>query len=240
MRGGTLGAIVYLTAVNAAACAAFSTRNGASDSVADAGSGSAGSGDAGSGDASSATPKLVFLSTTVTNGNIKGDAGDALMRANTICDDDAHIGGIDANRTFVAWLSRSGSISDSKSMQSLLNRSDGPWFLPGGARVADSFAELTNTGPRTPIVENIRKTIVADAQVWTGTSNRGELGGTTDVNMNPNCNDWTLQAETISANVYTFGTFGVAGGDASTWSQKTFEGNFPHCDATLYLYCFEL
>lgn len=165
-------------------------------------------------DAADAGPlKRVFVTSTVTNGNVGGVAGgDAKCAAAAVV---GNLGG-----TFVVWLSVAGTAAPTRITGA------GPWYLVGGTtRVFANKAAITTSGPEVPIDRDEKGIVnVAPDLVWTATQAVGTAAG-------QNCNNFTgIQV----------GQNGVAGSTKEKNAQWTQVAGNSNCqNAALHLYCFE-
>lgn len=154
--------------------------------------------------------KLVFVTSTTSDGVLGG-----LVGGDAICQglaDDAGLGG-----TWMAWLSE--SVGESPSTR--FTQATIPYRVVGGEPIAADWAALIDGTLDAPIDRDETGAVVADEiPVWTGTSPNGTP-------VTPCCEDWTSTASG-SGN-------GVKTATDGTWS---FNGGMP-CTNVAHLYCFE-
>ncbi|MBI3783775.1 MAG: hypothetical protein HY270_10250 [Deltaproteobacteria bacterium] len=159
-----------------------------------------------------ATPigKIIFVTSTVYDGNLGGVAG-----ADAKCAARAAAGGLSG--TYMAWLSTTTSSAASR-----LNHETGPYRLLSGTQVAANWNDLTDGSIATAIVEDENNTTLTSVEVWTGTT----YIGTSD---SFNCNDFTSSA---SSGV---GMVGLLITSNSNWTNYTNVS----CDSAGRLYCIQ-
>jgi hypothetical protein len=135
--------------------------------------------------------KLVFVTSTSTDGNIGG-----LVGADAMCAAAAATGSLPGG--FRAWISDS---TDSPSTR--LTQSSGPYHLVSGGLVANNWADLTDGTLNVPISDDEKGLFVGFVEVWTGTFADGTPSGR-------NCNDWSTTA--------AVGEYGTSTVTNSGWS----------------------
>lgn len=163
--------------------------------------------------------KLVFVSATRSNANFGGpEEADALCQADADAD-----GSLVQGKSFKAWLSNNLATDFSNSGR-VFRRSQVPYHLINGAKVADNFEDLVANFPDAPI--NIRPDGTrADPRttVWTGVLADGEFSTL-------NCNNWR------SSGIQSFGRRGNLGvSQSSEWTNS----GTSRCDIPGRVYCFE-
>jgi fibronectin type 3 domain-containing protein len=160
-----------------------------------------------------ATGKTVFVSKTLYTGDFGGIAG-----ANFNCNNDAHAAGIDASRTFKAWIAVAGHPAHEQFVY------QGPWVRLDGIKVVENIADLTkgaSTELLTSIAVDEEGNYVSEANAWTGTDIDGEP-----------------LANLMCADFGAGGVNGETGWVTSTswtWTFTSFSG----CNGAERLYCFE-
>jgi hypothetical protein len=161
-------------------------------------------------------PCLVFLTSTVQQGNLGGLAG-----ADAICQQRAQAASLPG--TYKAWLSDSTQSPATRFVQS-----PGPYRRVDGVTVANNWADLTDGTLAAPIAVAENGTVFADALLrsWTHTLANGTAGG---VVPNDHCENWTSPSDT------DFGNEGRVVDINSTW---TVFGS-GSCNNNFHLYCFQ-
>jgi hypothetical protein len=157
-----------------------------------------------------AFPKLVFVTSTLQNGNLGGLEG-----ADDICQDLADVQ--DIQGVFKAWLSDS-----TRSPFSRFNHAITPYALVDGTVIAVSWADLVEDGPPQHGISLTEAGGGTGTQVvYTGTDYDGRpFGGS--------CDDWSSSdAQDVIV--------GISGATGFKWSAA----QFGRCDALNRLYCFE-
>ena len=156
---------------------------------------------------------LVFVTRAAFQGNFGGLAG-----ADARCQSAAGDAGLPG--VFRAWLSTTAEPAGAR-----VARKDVPYVMPGGIRVADNYADLTDGDLAHPI----DRTEYGDAVpspflARTATTSDGRA-------LSPTCADWTSRRR------YDGGTWGATDAATSDWSRT---GVFPgRCDYLAHLYCLE-
>lgn len=129
--------------------------------------------------------------------------------------------------TFYAWVSDSASGPFDR-----FSKSEVPYVLADGTKIAEDWEGLRVSGPLTPIDMSAAGRRLAesdDTRVWTGT---GPDGRSEDFNGASNfCTNWSRKVT---------GDFTYVGllrerDEAKSWTQ----GEFPICTGTGLLYCFQ-
>jgi hypothetical protein len=156
--------------------------------------------------------RRVFVTSTTHLGSLGGIAG-----GDAICAARAQAAGLPG--TYKAWLSVSGTTPVTTFVNSSI-----PWVRLDGVKVADDFADLTDTTIDAPIVVTELGANLGSGYlpVWTGTNSLGNQQGV-------NCSAWT----TSSAQ------FGGWYGNASVSSFEWTSMNYLNCGTPIRLYCFE-
>jgi hypothetical protein len=158
-------------------------------------------------------PKKVFVTSTVTNGDLGGLSG-ADATCNSLASN-AALGG-----TWVAWLS-----TDTVNAVSRLTPGSGPFLSADSLTfIANDIADLTSSSLDGPITEDENGVFRTGQLVWTATLGNGVYAGTDD------CNDWTSSDSGNSAET------GNSSSSSLSWTQVGSQ----NCDQSLRLYCFEL
>lgn len=155
-------------------------------------------------------PCFAFLTSSTHAANMGGLAG-----ADSICNQRARAAGLPG--TYKAWLSTADGSPSSR-----FARSRGPYVLPTGTRIANSWADLTDGTlmARIDVTEHGRPP--SEAAVWTATSHLGEWlpGG--------DCSNWTAAGSAA----------GRVGLTTATTDQWTNFSVIP-CENTQAFYCFQ-
>lgn len=155
-------------------------------------------------------PCRVFVTSTSYEGNFGG-----LAAADAICNRRARAAKLPG--TYKAWLSTADGSPSSR-----FARSRGPYVLPTGTRIANSWADLTDGTlmARIDVTEHGRPP--SEAAVWTATSHLGEWlpGG--------DCSNWTAAGSAA----------GRVGLTTATTDQWTNFSVIP-CENTQAFYCFQ-
>ncbi len=160
-----------------------------------------------------AVGKTVFVTKTGYTGDFGGIAG-----ANFNCNNDAHAAGIDASRTFKAWIAVTGHPASEQFIY------QGPWVRLDGIKVVENIADLTkgaSTELLTSIAVDEEGNYVAEANAWTGTDIDGEP-----------------LANLMCADFGAGGVNGETGWVTSTSWNWTFTST-NGCNGAAHLYCFE-
>jgi hypothetical protein len=192
---------------------------------------SEGAAEGGIGDVVVGSPKLVFITSQLYNGNLGG-----LLGADGLCQKLA--GQASRPGVFKAWLS-----STLTSAAERLTHSTGPYVLPNGTPVAANWAgltsgtllspiDLTETGANAPSPTIMCGSTNVPA-AWTATAPDGTLGTT----LKATCGDWTTSGQSNGA------ILGVADQTGAAWtagcSSQTAAGTSTICGQTASLYCIE-
>jgi hypothetical protein len=160
-----------------------------------------------------AFPKLVFVTSTLQNGNLGGLEG-----ADDICQGlaaDQNIPGV-----FKAWLSDSTGSPDTR-----FNHASTPYALVDGTVIADSYTDLVDGSLHHKI--NMYETggeMVGGAYVFTNTGHDGTPHSTTG-----SCQNWSSSARS-EPTTYS----GVTSFSSGAWTL----GGGDYCDSLRHLYCF--
>jgi hypothetical protein len=163
-------------------------------------------------------PCLLFLSSVLYTGNLKGTAASGLAGADAKCQGLADAAGLPG--TYKAWLSDSTSSPASRFV-----RSTGPYRLVNGTTIAGEWGGLTDGVLRAPI--NVTETgggIGGSEHVWTGT----KIDGNPD---DEHCGNWSSAATGE-------GVVGSATKLDAGWTKRTNDSD-DGCDARHHLYCFQ-
>ena len=156
---------------------------------------------------------FVFVTRAAFQGNFGGLAG-----ADARCQAAAREAGLPG--VFRAWLSTAAEPAGAR-----IARKDVPYVMPGGIRVADNYADLTDGDLAHPI----DRTEYGDAVpspflARTATAPDGQA-------LSPTCADWTSRRR------YDGGWWGATDAATPAWSRS---GVFPgRCDYLAHLYCVE-
>jgi hypothetical protein len=241
VRRRLLGAGLLWTAAALAACSAFSAAPDGSqtaDASADVDAGDAtaaeaalDSGDDGSADADAdatlpiGAARYVFVTKLQLNPGAGQDFA-SLADADRHCNAAAAAGDAKLHgHDFLAWLSDAKIGPDSRMVHGT-----GPYLLVDGRIFATTWDVLTSTGPATALDVDETKSMVAGADVWTGTDTTGKpTNGPPQV---ISCNSWLSSAPDASTST---ATTGIATAAVQGW---TAGGSIP-CSSSAHLYCFE-
>jgi len=157
--------------------------------------------------------KLVFVSSTLTTGNMNG-----LVLADKTCNDLATAAGLGGK--WSAWLSIDGE--DEMRTRAIDRVTAGTeYYLVDGTRVVTQRQQLASNNLEHAIDKDESGTLRSPAPVWTGTRNGAYYFG--------DCSGWT------SANQNVLGTTGTTAARGLDWSTAEPNG----CAALQRLYCFE-
>ncbi|UCH80957.1 MAG: hypothetical protein JSW20_14660 [Nitrospiraceae bacterium] len=161
--------------------------------------------------------KLVFLTSSLHNGNLGGVSG-----ADAICQNLATNAGLAGN--YMAWLSDSSGNSPSTRFA----KSDVPYILVDRTAIALDWDDLTDKSLLHTIDLTEQGNYVDIASVW-GSRWDGTSGSTAPTDF---CLDYTYSQ-------YTFGDIiaGVGMNNKTDWYWSG--GGIGTCDATYHLYCFQ-
>jgi len=163
--------------------------------------------------AAQSSPSIVFVTSTVHNGDLGG-----LVGADAICQARADFAGLPD--TFKAWLSDSTSSPLTRFVQS-----PGQYVLADGITVvANNWNDLIDGELNAFINVDESGTAGVSANVWTNTNTDGS------VRSGASCNDWS------SSSSLTSGAKGNSGFDNAAWTKGSSNRS---CDVTLRLYCFQ-
>jgi hypothetical protein len=165
-------------------------------------------------------PCLVFLSSTLHDGNLGGLSG-----ADTTCQGLADAAGLPG--TYKAWLSDGiNSISQGpRSPSSRFVRSSGPYQLVNGTTIAANWADLTDGALLAAIgVTEVGGDLGSTENTWTQTNRNGR-----SVFPDESCKNFT------SAATNTLGFVGSAAQVGQRWT----EHDFTSCNESAHLYCFQ-
>ena len=165
-------------------------------------------------EAAQAADRIVFVSSTTFTGAFGG-----VPAADLTCTDLAAAAGLVG--TYRAWLSDAAGRSPSVTF----TRSDVPFVMTTGVRVADGWADLTDGTINNPIVVdeqgNQPDTVPV---VWTGTEPSGR-----PVSSGSTCGEWDAASGGVSGQVGVFDAIGTG------WSASRPVA----CDQSARLYCFQ-
>ena len=156
---------------------------------------------------------LVFVTRAAFQGNFGGLAG-----ADARCREAARQAGLPG--VFRAWLSTADEPAGAR-----IAHKDVPYVMPGGIRVADNYADLTDGDLAHPI----DRTEYGDAvpSPFLARTATAPDGGA----LSPTCADWTSRRR------YDGGWWGATDAAGADWSRA---GVFPgRCDYLAHLYCVE-
>jgi len=160
-------------------------------------------------------PKLVFVSSTPSTGNLGGFEG-----ADDTCQDLADAAELDG--IFKAWISTTANIQPHIFPLSRFTHSLGPYTLVDGTLVAQDFISLTSGVISNPIDVDEKGAFVGADFVWSSTLPEGRLNGDT-------CLNWT---DGSSTSVARDGRTDRANEHWSNFGQRD-------CDELARIYCFE-
>jgi hypothetical protein len=198
--------------------------------------------------------KIVFVSSGVYDGNFgAGLRVEGHLEADQVCQDLAAAAGLSG--TFMAWMSGRpdgfgcglGDICSGQGAEDRFTQNPGPYELPNGTKVADSWADLTDGTLDHAIDRNENGNLFSGTnKVWTNTTSDGapwEL--TTNCATGPGTDPpggfgtWSCGAPTWTAGDCQFqsGKYGDANSATSSW---TGTGSSNHaCNNLNHIYCFE-
>ena len=156
---------------------------------------------------------LVFVTRAAFQGNFGGLAG-----ADARCQAAARHAGLPG--VFRAWLSTAAKPAGAR-----IAHKDVPYVMPGGIRVADNYADLTDGELAHPIDRTeYGNTVPSPFLARTATTPDGQA-------LSPACADWTSRRR------YDGGWWGATDAATLAWSHA---GVFPgRCDYLAHLYCLE-
>ena len=156
---------------------------------------------------------LVFVTQAAFQGNFGGLAG-----ADARCQAAARQAGLPG--VFRAWLSTPAEPAGAR-----IAHRNVPYVMPGGIRVADTYADLTDGDLAHPIDRTASGAAVASPFLArTATTAAGRA-------LSPTCADWTSRRR------YDGGWWGAVDMATPAWSRT---GVFPgRCDYLAHLYCLE-
>ena len=156
---------------------------------------------------------LVFVTRAAFQGNFGGLAG-----ADARCQAAARQAGLPG--VFRAWLSTAAIPAGAR-----IAHKDVPYVMPGGIRVADNYADLTDGELAHPIDRTeYGNAVPSPFLARTATTPDGQA-------LSPTCADWTSRRR------YDGGAWGATDATTSDWSRT---GVFPgRCDYLAHLYCLE-
>lgn len=196
---------------DAAAPGADAQADGGDDAQADGGKSDGG--DAGGCDGGLACGRLVFVTSTQSNGALGGVNG-----ADVRCQQAAAGNPNLAGRTWRAWIGSGSSYSPAQNFP----QGTGTYRLVDGKTViAANWTELVSSGPRVKInLTELGSTLGDAVAVWTGTQSDG-------AGVAANCTAWTAATGT--------GKVGVVSSGGTGWTDTTDRD----CGLSAHLYCFE-
>ena len=165
-------------------------------------------------EAAPSVDRVVFVSSATFTGGLGG-----VRAADQTCSDLAVAAGLAG--IYRAWLSDDAGRSPSVTF----TRSDAPFVMTSGVRVADHWADLTDGTINNPIVidEQGHQPDTVPV-VWTGTDPSGQPAGS-----GATCRGWTDASGGVSGQVGVFDAIGLG------WSVSPTIA----CDQLARLYCFE-
>jgi hypothetical protein len=164
------------------------------------------------------SPRIVFVTYTQITGDIIG-----VEDADQLCQAEADEYGL-PGYSYRAWISDTSSSPDTR-----FDKGGNPYELPGGQKVADNWADLTDGDLDGFINQNADETVIGTPQkVWTNTNEDGTAANNLSDPTKDSCDDWTLGFADLS------GLFGFAGG--VLWSNSH---EVEPCNTALSLYCFQ-
>lgn len=170
--------------------------------------------------------KCAFLTSTTHAANLGG-----LNGADAICQAAADSSTGIANGVYKAWLS-----TESTSASSRLNHASVPYVLPNGDKIADHWADLTDSalyGVLCAEEHDLNKTrgfagCTFSSRVWTSTDSAGNFTGA------GSCNGWT---STNNANGPVI--HGAENQSDVRWTDTSSIPSEAQCSNNLRLYCFQ-
>lgn len=172
--------------------------------------------------------RVVFVSSAAYPGDLGG-----LVGADLKCRNLAAAAGLADATHFRAWLS--DGVSSPAARFGGVELTGEPYMLLDGRVVADSFAELVGSGPRTGISVTETGEAVFDEPVWTNTSPFGGVFSASN-----HCAGWSSSSAQVFARR---GYNAVAQENGPAWEAWKSERYWTSletrvCDATFRLYCF--
>jgi len=126
------------------------------------------------------SPKIVFVTSKEYNGNIGGVSG-----ADAECQALADQSSLTLGRKFKAWISEVGS-----SPAETFIRSQTPYILVSGTKVADNWEDLIDGNLSNVIGLDEKGIVILNNNVWTGTNLSGQGWG-----ADYTCNNWLSNDE---------------------------------------------
>jgi len=169
-------------------------------------------------------PKLVFVTSTRHTGDLKAEGGGAtgLEGADNICNQRAASAGLLG--TFTAWLSAAGVNAKDR-----VTQSSSPYFVVGGPKIADDFADLIDCigGCLQAPIDRDEAGASINFSVWTNTLTTG-LANT---NQGATCQNYESAAPGDG------GWRGFTSVPSTQWTNGLFSP--AACAATAHLYCFQ-
>jgi hypothetical protein len=158
------------------------------------------------------TQKLVFVTSTMSTGNLGGLAG-----ADTSCTNLATAAGLPG--TYKAWLSTSGNDASTR-----LSHATVPYYLVDGTtKVADNWNDLTDGSIAHAINLDEHGNATGGEEAWIGTGTSGQAFGV-------DCAGWTSGVSSSLAEV------GISSASNGTWTSAYSQ----FCDRTsVRLYCLQ-
>ena len=158
-------------------------------------------------------PRIVFVTSTTSNGNLGGVSGAA-----TRCQNAANAIPALAGKTFDAWISTSSSTPSGRFTR------DGHFVRMDGTMISHSWSHLTGGTLYAAINVTETSSTVGGSFVWSSTTSSGayKSGGN-------HCSSWSSNS---SGNQ---GAVGSTAGTSSAWTDSTNN----NCNNTRALYCFE-
>ena len=165
-------------------------------------------------EAAPSADRIVFVSSATFTGAVGGVAA-----ADQACGELANAAGLVG--TYRAWLSDEAGRSPSATF----TRSDAPFVMTSGVRVADHWPDLTDGTINNPIVIDERGSQPATVRVvWTGTDPTGQ-----PASSGATCRGWVDASSGVSGQVGFFDAIGTG------WSASPPAA----CDQSGRLYCFQ-
>jgi hypothetical protein len=160
--------------------------------------------------------RVVFVTSGTYAADLGGVGGGGIQGADEICASEASAAGLQGE--FKAWLSTVDSPVADRFVQSTV-----PYVLLDGTRIADDWADLTDTdGSLQTVIDLDPSGVRHRRDVWTGTLPSG------------------LSYTQSDCDGFTNGSVGsaVCGTTTSVNNNWTFN-QVPSCDTVLHLFCFE-
>lgn len=170
-------------------------------------------------------PKYIFVTSNYFTGNLGGFSG-----ADNKCQQAAN-NGVAAlkGKAFKAWVATNLNSPAAR----MANKSSGPYILPNGTKVAESWADLTDSTILSPVNVTENGTTSPYQYAW---SNVNYKGGITTDNTIYHCNGWTSNSSSI------FGSAGSIKSTSAAWTDfldPATSSGYDNCSNPHLLYCIE-